>query len=73
MRFWCKTISSDILNTLANQHSYQLICSSSNQNKWDLATFISEADQVQKCVDQCNHLLDLLQFFECYPMFSYHF
>ena len=41
------------MNTLANQHSYQLIFSSSYQNKWDLATFISEAGQVQKFLDQC--------------------
>ena len=52
MWFWCKTVI-NILNTLANQHSYQLIFSSSYQNKWDLATFISEAGQVQKFLDQC--------------------
>ena len=52
MRFWCKTISLNILNTLANQHSYQLIFSSSCQNKWDLATFFSEVDRVQTFVDQ---------------------
>ena len=52
MLFWCKTKSLHIFNTLANQHSCQLIFSSSYQNKWDLATFISKADQFQKFVVQ---------------------
>lgn len=52
MQFQCKTISLNIFNTLANQCSYQLIFSSSYQNKWDLPTFISEADRIQKFVDQ---------------------
>ena len=54
MKFWGKTTSSNILKALANQHNYQLIFSSSYQNKWVLATFISEADEVRKFVDQCN-------------------
>ena len=53
MRFWCKTISFNILNALANQHSCQLIFSPFYQNKLDLATFILEANRVQKFVDQC--------------------
>ena len=52
MLFWCKRKSLYIFNTLANQHSCQLISSSSYQNKWDLATFISKTDQFQKSAVQ---------------------
>ena len=43
-----------ILKTLANQHTNQLIFTSSYQNKVSLAIFTLEANQSEKFVDRCH-------------------